>query len=262
MHRKLSLLVSLCVVVLVLGGCEHLSKTTEKVKGYYKQTFPDETISVDGEEYRTGFYSYLFPRFGPDDPHTKLKTEAVYNDGLTDYHRVVSAEKSWIHAFVGGLGGGTVYCLDSQWDTEKAIYSNPDNFNYFYTFDKFEPKSDTALLDIDPKKVDALIDFVENTSYDPFDTPSNNAILENVVRFPEESDYQEVVLYKESKDGFFTAGRANSLFLLNGTLFVLFYHDGGSKNNGIAEIVGTKVPIELGSYLIDIVDWGKDSSVS
>jgi len=212
-------------------------------------------VSIDGTTYLSGFYGDLYPVFGErgDIGSEALEKEIIYDDGKNKFRRVDFEGHDWVHSYAGGYTGGIVYCADNQWEQMRDYYADPDNFEYFYGVGYYISESSVNIPEIDLEKFDELLAFGKNNIYNPFDNRSNKQIMQNARRIPKSEFNEGICFFKVSKDGFFMTAKYPMYFVHDSKLLLVFYHDGGSKNGGIEEVVAIDVPDELGQYFIGLI---------
>lgn len=210
-----------------------------------------ETISAEGETYRTGFYSdELYP--------VNLEyTDKEYDINNDTLYQVYISGFECLHApSTGGSTNGTLYCLDSQWDEAQAYYADPANFTYYceVTPDGIagtERAEVYAIEDMNPEIFDALMGDIDGTRNDPFDA------LERLVGEKRESEpidesnrtIYNIFFYRQSNDTHFVTFRGDHFCLVDGKLYFVRYHDGKDDTLHVIEMTG-----EAADYFIDLVN--------
>lgn len=244
--KKMSML--FCFLLLLLTGCG-------SVKAMIGHSFVPKTVTIEDVTYCNGFYGDLYPVFGQagDIGSDTLQEEVIYDDGTCKFRRVEFEGHDWVHSYIGEYTGGVVYCAESQLEQMRDYYADSSNFEYYYGVGYYTCETAVNVPEIDPQKFDELLAFSNENSYEPFDHSSNEKILEKVRRIPESEFHEGVCFYKVSRDGYFTSVKS-MYFVHDGKLLLVFYHDGGRKNNGIKEVVAVDVPDELGQYFIELMD--------
>ena len=214
------------------------------------------SIEIEGVTYRSGFYGDLYPVFGQvgDIGSDTLQKEIVYAVGEKQFRRVDYDGHDWVHSYIGPYTGGTVYCADAQWEQMCDYYADPNNYNYYCGVGYYISETAIHIPEIDLQKYNALIDFGKANNYNPFDKASKKKIEQTAHRIPKSEFNEGVCFYKISNDGYFTSLLTPMYFVHDSKLLMVFYHDGGSRNGGIQEVVALEVPDELGQYFIDLMD--------
>jgi len=244
-------------LLLSLAGCSAI--VNEINDTFYLAIDGPESVTIEGATYRRGFYGergYLYPQFGAGSIGKKtLQKEIIYDDGKYKYQRVDYEGHDWVHSNGGGNTGGAVYCAEDQWEQMHDYYADPYNFDYYYHLGN--NVNETPLVvnipEIDPQKFDELFAFAKENSYD---LGTNNKAMQKTRRLPEavrNGGRKALYFYKVSNDGYFATVR-HEYFVHDGKLLKVFFHDGGSKNEGIREVLVIDVPDELGQYFIDLME--------
>lgn len=213
-------------------------------------------VTIDGVTYRSGFYGDLYPVFGEvgDKGSKTLQDNIIFEDGARKFRRVDFEGHDWVHSYTGRYSGGTVYCAENQWEQMRDYYADPSSFNYYCGAGYRAAESSVMISDIDPQKFEELLAFSDENEYSPFNSRSNNRISKVTQRFPESEYHKGVCFFKTSKDGFFTTVKSHMYFVHDDKLYLVFYHDGGSNNGGVREVVAVAVPDEPGQYFMDLIE--------
>jgi hypothetical protein len=165
-------------------------------------------------------------------------------DGIS-MHTIPHERFTLIHGDVGPYFEGTVYCLESQLEQARAYYADSANYSY-YCYIPYRSAS-RKLKDADPTMFDALIAFVEENEYDPFDPLGNYKIPKEEFPMPEDLWKKKLAFYKASKDGIFTSPTRRMLCVIDGELILAYQYD---YSKGNERLIGVKVPQELADYFI------------
>jgi len=215
-----------------------------------------ETVIINGVTYRNGFYGDLVPVFGQvgDIGSDTLLNEIIYDDGKHEFRRVDFEGHDWVHSYIGEYTGGTVYCVDSQWEKMRDYYMDPSNFEYYYGVGFYISETSVKVPEIDYQKFDELMVFGNENSYKPFDRRFNEEIMKKARRIPKSEFHGSVCFYKISIDGYFATSKQPMYFVYGDKLYLVFFHDGGRDNGGIEEVVAVDVPDELGQYFISLME--------
>jgi len=208
------------------------------------------SVVIEGVTYRSGFYGDLYPNFGQvgDIGSDTLQEEVIYDDGKNRFRRVDFEGYDWVHSYVGGYTGGTVYCAENQWEQMLEYYADDSNFDYYYGIGYYIAEKAVDISDIDIQKFNELLAFANENHYEPFNAAHNTQ------RIPKSEYYEGFCFYKISKDGYFSTARKPMFFVYQGRLLMVFYYDGGRSNGGIEEVVAIDVPHELGQYFIGVIE--------
>jgi hypothetical protein len=249
MKNKKFLPLLLCLLLLPLAGCD-------SVKRMIGHAIVPERVTIDGVTYRTGFYGDLYPVFGSvgDIGSVTRQKEIIYDDGMRTFHRVTYQGHDWVHSHIGRLGGGVVYCAESQWEQMRVYYADPSHFTYYYGIGYYVSETAVQLPEMDPEKFEALLAFGDENGYDPFDERANEIIMQKARRLPESEFQQGVCFYKVSEDGYFMTVKQPMYFVRDGKLLLVFVHDGGRDNGGVKEVLAVDVPDALGRYFIELME--------
>jgi hypothetical protein len=238
-----------CFLILSVVGCSDLRSLIDHIVVPEKVTIKDIT-------YRSGFYGDLYPMFGEvgDIGSDTLNEEIIYEDGKRKFQRVDFEGHDWVHSYIGKYSGGVVYCAESQWQQMHEYYADPLNFKYYYGVGYYISETSVNIPVIDTQKFDELLVFGNENSYKPFDESSNKKVMKKIRRIPESEFHEGVCFYKVSNDGYFESIQEPMYFVYEGKLLLVFYHDGGSRNGGIEEVLAVDVPDELGQYFIGLME--------
>lgn len=247
MKKVFSLL--FCFLMLLLVGCSDITSLIGHID-------VPESVTIKGVTFRSGFYGELCPVFGQvgDFGSNTLNGDIIYEEGMCKFKRVDFEGHNWVHSYIGEYTGGIVYCAESQWQQMYDYYADPLNFKYYYGVGYYISEISVNIPVIDTQKFDELLAFGNENSYKPFDKSSNKKVMSKVQRIPESEFHEGVCFYKVSKDGYFTTSQSPMYFVYEGKLLLVYYHDGGSRNGGIKEVVAVDVPDELGQYFIGLMD--------
>jgi len=242
-----------CLFLLSLTGCGTIAGG---IGGVIDNVMTPTSVTIDGVTYRSGFYGDLFPLFGQVGQigSETLGDEILYDDGLHKFKRVEFEGHDWVHSYVGGTTGGTVYCAESEWEQTHDYYADSANFIYYCGGKPYTSEEGDEYPQIDAQKFDELFAFGEEYDYKPFDERSNERAMQIAYRLPEEAFEKGLKFTKASNDGYFKVGGSHEYFVHDDKLILVFYHDGGRDNGGIKEVVAIDVPDELGQYFIDLME--------
>ena len=214
--------------------------TSEKTSAHSTQG--TRTITVDGVVYRNNFQGDMTLR------EFTYGREAVYSDSRGGYYRI-NIEKYDLIYNVNSVETGTgedVYCRDDQWQELKEYYADESNINYVCITRKKNGEFKRHPLDsMDTAKLNELIEFCEENSYDPFDFVSKTDTRKISAEDLGDTEYRFIM---NTDDELFTLG-AGSLYLSDGKLVLLHYERAAEKKAVVAVI-----PDELSDYFVSVID--------
>lgn len=206
-----------------------------------------EVLHGKNATYKTGFYGTLFPNhFEPEEETLqigKISLEKIKHDTFALYH-----------ADIGSYAGGTVYCNNSCYDDAVAYYKNPKNYLYYCKIGLDSDTTDAETVEIpevDTEKFEALLSFIEHSSYDPFDDKKNEKTEKLELPMPERIEEQCMMFYKESRDTLFVSEQANNFYIIDGTLYLTYRYDYG--HGEYEKLIAVKAPDEIGAYFIALM---------
>lgn len=214
-----------------------------------------ETVEVEGETYRTGFYGEdLWP------VHLDC-TDEEYKINGTNFHRVTVGEFDCLHASIGEKSEGVLYCLDSEWEQAREHYTNPENFDYYCEISpdritETERAEIHQIDEMDPEMFQKLVNRAEGVRNNPFDLVERalgEKLEADPIYKPDLPDFYYLTFYLQSDDGYFVTYKGDKFSLINGKLYFLRYYDGKDKLLHVIE-----VPEEIAGYFIHLLD-GLDS---
>ena len=246
--RKIIVLLT-CVPLLLLVGCSTIYRVISNNSSL-------TSVTIEGITYMSGFYGELYPIFGQvgDIGSETLIKDKEYDVGTHSFRRVDYEGHDWVHSYIGKYSGGTVYCAENEWDQMYDYYADSNNFDYYFGIGYYMSENVWNISDIDSQKFDELLTFGNINEYKPFDSRSNEKVMENICRIPKAEFLESVCFYKVSHDGYFTTIQAPRYFVHDDKLLMIFFHDGGRESGGIEEVVALEVPDELGEYFINLIE--------
>lgn len=203
-------------------------------------------VTIDGVTYRRGFYDDLIH------PVEITFQEGSYTVNDVEYRRVNYEQFDYVHCKGGGTTLGLLYCAEEQWEQAKAYYTDSDNFVYYCQIgvkDYTRVPVVTAIPDMDPEKLDALINFAAENRYDPFS--STKKVETRRLPIPDRDESPAVFFYKECKDGFLTSNNSRKFYVDDDKLVALYFYDYGHGEYEEMEVVD--VPDELSQYFVELV---------
>lgn len=234
-------LILIWIFMLCFSGCMSLSQSPLDID------IP-ETVEIEGEIYRTGFYG--------DDLWVKNMefTGTEYEVNGTQFRGLDCNGFTCVQApHLGGKTNGILYCLDAQWEDAAAYYGNPENFIYYCEIEatSYEPERLAELEDIDLEQWDTLLQQGNAYSYDPFDQVKNKAVEFHTVDFDtlEINPLPYIHFYRESKDEKFKSSTASHFFVWDGVLYLGRYHNQSEHRLSTVEI-----PADTAAYFLEIIE--------
>lgn len=210
-----------------------------------------ESIEIDGETYMTGFYENLWVEgivFSEDDTpnfETEYHIWWKVENALFDLYCAQNKEALWWNP--------AIYCKKSQFDKVKNYYADTDNFNYYTGLYGDSNKSNRILLDgnlnyslleeaivlnmqIEANLGKGLLTGKEDFSDIEVHVPSDEILP------------VQPVLYRVSKDGFFTTIQ-NSWIVTKKEIFIEGMYDGEAEQSYTAY----KISSESNEYILKLL---------
>lgn len=222
---------------------EQYNESTESTSTITNEsTEGTSTITIDGVVYRNKFQGDLILR------NPNYGTEPIISDSTGQYYRLEGTDYDLIYNVSSSIIGDpeSVYCRDDQWQELKSYYSNTENFTYQYITNQKGGKFEAHTVnEMDINKLNKLVDFCEENSYDPFsffDSPNIRKVSTSSLG---KTEYR---FGMNSNDGLFSAGAA-SFYLLDNKLVLEYYTYMAGKKALI-----TDVPDELSEYFISLIN--------
>lgn len=244
--RRTALLMTALVLLLQLTGCASIIHRL----AFPRSAIVPETVEVQGETYRTAFYS--------EDlwPHNLNCTDERYEIDGVNFHRLTVGGFDCLHANIGEKSEGVLYCLDSQWEQAREYYTNPENFDYYCEISP-DRITETERADIhkidemDPEMFQALLNRAEGVRNDPFDGMERilgEKLEADPIYKPDLAELYYLTFYLESNDSAFVTFKGDKFFIIDGKMYFFRYYDGQDKMLHVIE-----VPEETAEYFIDLV---------
>ncbi len=187
-----------------------------------------ESIEIEGETYVTGFYEDLWPAgivFGEDDePAFETKYHLWWEvEGATfDMYCAQNKDALWWNP--------AIYCRESMFDTVKDYYADTDNFDYYTGLYGdgneagrilLEGELDLSLLE-EAVALNMKVEANEGkgllTGKEDFSDIEVHIPVDEILPV-------QPVLYRVSKDGFFTTAR-NNWIVTDGEVYIAGVYDG------------------------------------
>lgn len=252
MMKKHKIIIPCIAALLLLSSCAGKPDTEETTQPVTAESTCEETsahptqdtrtITVDGIVYRNKFQGDLTLR------EFTYNREAVYSDSRGGYYRINIEELDLIYNVNSveiGIGED-VYCRDDQWQELKEYYSDKSNVNYSCITRKKNGEFKRHTVDnMDTAKLNKLIEFCEENSYDPFDFTSKTDTRKISTDSLGDTEYRFIM---NTNDELFSSG-AGSLYLSEGKLVLLHYKRAADK-----KAVAVDIPDELSNYFVSVID--------
>ncbi|MBQ8296599.1 MAG: hypothetical protein IJX77_02310 [Ruminococcus sp.] len=229
------IIAALIPFLLLLTGCADL------------RLLLSDSVDVNDKTYKTGFYGSLIP----DELDYSGET---YSVGKTEYKQLEHDRFDLIRSDSGMYTSGTIYCSEEQFSEAELYYSDPENFSYYCTIGAESTDNTPYTLnidDIDTDMFNALIEFADNSSYDPFDSKHNDKIDKAELPIPDNYITHRLNFYKESNDSLFTSSKGHEFHIIDDELYLVFYYDYG--HGEYEKLVGVKVPEEISGYIVEYI---------
>lgn len=253
--KKYLLLILCFLFAIVLSSCESTSKDYEdenestsasevlpETEAFYQSTENTETITVNGVVYRNKFQGDLIlknPQYG---------SEPVYEDESGRFFKLEGTDYDLIYNVSSPVIGApeSVYCRDDQWQELYRYYSNTENFVSQCVVNQKGGEFKLLTVDkIDFEKLNKLVDFCEENSYDPFAFADEKNTRRVSTSSLGNTEYRFGVT---SNDGLFSYG-ATSFYVLEDKLVLEHYQIASQGKTLVAD-----VPEELSEYFISIIN--------
>lgn len=200
-----------------------------------------ETVNINGATYITGFYGKLFP-------HSLKQIQNPFTLDNITFRQLKHDQFDLYHANVGPYTEGSIYCAESDYEDALAFYSDPGNYTYHC---QFSESRTMELTDIDTDMFDALLQFAEESSYNPFSATHNSRIKTVNLPMPESLKEAELCFYKKSCDSLFISTRGTHYYIYEDHLYLVFYFDFGHGKH--EKLVAAKLPDDLSSYFLELI---------
>lgn len=221
------------VLLMTLTGCVGLS--------------PDgpETLTLDKNSYKTGFYGTMFPN------EYELSNEKLEIDKIV-LNRINHESFELYHADIGSYAEGTIYCLAKDYESALSFYNDAENYSYYCILGVDSDTQSTTtieLTDVDTTKFNALLDFADQSNYDPFDKKHNAKIDKVELPMPDDTKDTRLVFYKQSKDNLFVSSTGTDYYIINNHLYAVYQYDFGHVE--YEKLIAVKVPDEISVYFVE-----------
>lgn len=189
-------IVMIASITIITSACSFLPKYSNP-----------ESIDIDGETYMTGFYENLWVEgivFGEDDiPDFETKYHIWWKVENAPFDMYCAQNKEALY------WNPTIYCKKNQFDTVKNYYADTNNFNYYTGLYGDSNKDSRIRLDGELnysllEEAIALNMQIEASSGKGHLTEKEN-LSDIEIHIPSDEILPiQPVLYRVSKDGFFT----------------------------------------------------------
>ena len=213
-----------------------------ETESFLRSTENTQTITVDGVVYRNGFQGDLILR------NVQYGSEPVYEDENGRYFRLIGVDYDLIYNIVCREIGAPegVFCRDDQWQEFSKYYSDMDNFTFQCIANEKGGKFNRLTVEtMDIEKLNKLVDFCEENSYDPFVFFGENNARKVSTSSLGNTEYRFGL---NSNDGLFSYGAA-SFYVLEDKLVLEYYQNVSQKETLVVE-----VPEELSEYFVSIIN--------
>ena len=221
------------ILMLTLAGCVGLA--------------PDgpETIKSGEKTFKTGFYGTLFPNdfelTGETIETNNIKLSKISHDSFELYH-----------ADIGSYTEGTVYCSEQDYESALSFYNDAENYSYYCILGVDSDTQSTTtieLTDVDTTKFNELLDFADQSNYDPFDKNHNAKIEKVELPMPDDTKDTRLVFYKQSKDDLFVSSTGTDYYIIGGHLYAVYQYDFG--HGEYEKLIAVKVPDEISTFFVE-----------
>ena len=232
--------VMIASIIILTSACSFLPKYSD----------PD-SIDIDGETYMAGFYENLWVEgivFGEDD----------ILDFETKYHIWWKVENAPFDMYCAQnkealYWNPTIYCKKNQFDTVKNYYADTNNFNYYTGLYGDSNKDSRIRLDGELnysllEEAIALNMQIEASSGKGHLTEKEN-LSDIEIHIPSDEILPiQPVLYRVSKDGFFTTIQ-NSWIVTKNAVYIEGKYDGETEQSYTAY----KISSESNEYILKLL---------
>ena len=225
--------VLLLIIALILTGCAGLSLDGP------------ETLKGDGGVFKTGFYGTLFPN------NYALTDESLNINNIT-LNKIAHENFELYHADIGSYTEGTIYCAEKDYENALAFYNDPKNYTYHCILgvDSYTQSTKTIeISDVDTDKFNALLDFADQSNYDPFDKKHNSKIEKVELPMPDDTKDTRMIFYKESIDNVFISSKGTDYYIIDNHLYAVYQYDFG--HGEYEKLIAVKVPDDISAYFVE-----------
>ena len=243
MIKKLSSIASVVMIAsitILTSACSFLPKYSNP-----------ESIDIDGETYMTGFYENLWVEgivFSEDDiPNFETKYHIWWKVENAPFDMYCAQNKEALY------WNPTIYCKKNQFDTVKNYYADTNNFNYYTGLYGDSNKDSRIRLDGELnysllEEAIALNMQIEASSGKGHLTEKEN-LSDIEIHIPSDEILPiQPVLYRVSKDGFFTTIQ-NSWIVTKNAVYIEGMYDGETEQSYTAY----KISSEANEYILKLL---------
>ena len=243
MIKKLSSIASVVMIAsitILTSACSFLPKYSDP-----------ESIDIDGETYMTGFYENLWVEgivFSEDDiPNFETKYHIWWKVENAPFDMYCAQNKEALY------WNPTIYCKKNQFDTVKNYYADTNNFNYYTGLYGDSNKDSRIRLDGELnysllEEAIALNMQIEASSGKGHLTEKEN-LSDIEIHIPSDEILPiQPVLYRVSKDGFFTTIQ-NSWIVTKNAVYIEGMYDGETEQSYTAY----KISREANEYILKLL---------
>ena len=243
MIKKLSFIASVVMIAsitILTSACSFLPKYSDP-----------ESIDIDGETYMTGFYENLWVEgivFSEDDiPNFETKYHIWWKVENAPFDMYCAQNKEALY------WNPTIYCKKNQFDTVKNYYADTNNFNYYTGLYGDSNKDSRIRLDGELnysllEEAIALNMQIEASSGKGHLTEKEN-LSDIEIHIPSDEILPiQPVLYRVSKDGFFTTIQ-NSWIVTKNAVYIEGMYDGETEQSYTAY----KISSEANEYILKLL---------
>lgn len=204
-----------------------------------------ETLRSGEKALKTGFYGKLFPN------EFDLSGESVEINNIT-LNGIKHDSFELYHAGIGPYTEGTIYCAEKDYENALAFYSDSSNYSYhcILGIDSDTQSAYTVeISDVDTDKFNALLQFADQSDYDPFDNDHNASIEKVELPMPDDTRDTRLIFYKQSKDKLFVSSMGKDHYIIDGHLYAVYQYDHG--HGEYEKLIAVKVPDEISDYFVE-----------
>lgn len=243
MIKKLSSIASVVMIAsitILTSACSFLPKYSDP-----------ESIDIDGETYMTWFYENLWVEgivFSEDDiPNFETKYHIWWKVENAPFDMYCAQNKEALY------WTPTIYCKKNQFDTVKNYYADTNNFNYYTGLYGDSNKDSRIRLDGELnysllEEAIALNMQIEASSGKGHLTEKEN-LSDIEIHIPSDEILPiQPVLYRVSKDGFFTTIQ-NSWIVTKNAVYIEGMYDGETEQSYTAY----KISSEANEYILKLL---------
>ncbi len=221
------------VLILTLKGCVGLAPNGP------------ETLKIDERTFKTGFYGTLFPN------DFKLDGDSLNIDNIT-LNKIAHDRFDLYHADIGSYTEGTIYCDEKDYENALIFYNDPKNYSYYCILgvDSYTQSTKTVeISDIDTDKFNDLLEFADESNYDPFNKKQNAKIEKVELPMPDDTKDTRLIFYKESNDKLFNSSKGTDYYILNNHMYAVYQYDFG--HGEYEKLIAVKVPDDISTYFVE-----------